>query len=260
MCDRKIKCIERVAIGMVLLGLILLLAGCWSTEEPPTASEVEDYLKKRYGEEFQVIKQEELPIGSVYNEIEGYQVCPVSNPELTFGVMYFAYNRAPGGSILPEYASMLYSTYEHVILREAILDWLDREGWDYEVNYIGDYVFGKGGGKEGPYTTKASIYVHVEDIESAREKIAEQLAGVLHVHVEDIESAREKIAEQLEGVLQELMSPDRKGVQLKNKRYYEVRLLLKDDFGTEKIYLIGGDEELDITKAGLIEEFKENRH
>ena len=37
MCDRKIKCIERVAIGMVLLGLILLLAGCWSTEEPPTA-------------------------------------------------------------------------------------------------------------------------------------------------------------------------------------------------------------------------------
>ena len=238
MCDRKIKCIERVAIGMVLLGLILLLAGCWSTEEPPTASEVEGYLKKWYGEEFQVIKQEELPIGEVYYDIEGYQVCPVSNPELIFGVMYLAYNSAPGGSILPEYASRLESTYDHVILREAIIDWLDREGWDYEVNYIGDYVFGKGGGKEGPYTTKASIYVHVEDIESAREKIAEQL----------------------EGVLQELMSPDRKGVQLKNKRYYEVRLLLKDDFGTEKIYLIGGDEELDITKAGLIEEFKENRH
>ena len=238
MCDRKIKCIERVAIGMVLLGLILLLAGCWSTEEPPTASEVEGYLKKWYGEEFQVIKQEELPIGEVYYDIEGYQVCPVSNPELIFGVMYLAYNSAPGGSILPEYASRLESTYDHVILREAIIDWLDREGWDYEVNYIGDYVFGKGGGKEGPYTTKASIYVHVEDIESAREKIAEQLAGVL----------------------QELMSPDRKGVQLKNKRYYEVRLLLKDDFGTEKIYLIGGDEELDITKAGLIEEFKENRH
>ena len=134
MCDRKIKCIERVAIGMVLLGLILLLAGCWSTEEPPTASEVEGYLKKWYGEEFQVIKQEELPRGSIYNEIEGYQVCPVSNPELIFGVMYLAYNSAPGGSILPEYASRLKSTYEHVILREAILDWLDREGWDYEVD------------------------------------------------------------------------------------------------------------------------------
>ena len=238
MCDRKIKCIERVAIGMVLLGLILLLAGCWSTEEPPTASEVEDYLKKRYGEEFQVIKQEELPIGSVYNEIEGYQVCPVSNPELTFGVMYFAYNRAPGGSILPEYASMLYSTYEHVILREAILDWLDREGWDYEVSCLGDYLFKKGRDEEGPYTTRANISIYVEDIESGREKIAEQLAGVL----------------------QELMSPDRKGVQLKNKRYYEVWLWLKDDSEIETINLIGGGEELDITKEGLIEEFKENRH
>ena len=237
MCDRKIKCIEHVAIGMVLLGLILLLAGCWSTEEPPTASEVEGYLKKWYGEEFQVIKQEELPIGEVYYEIEGYQVCPVSNPELIFGVMYLAYNSAPGGSILPEYASRLESTYQHVILREAIIDWLDREGWDYEVNYIGDYVFGKGGGEEGPYTTKASIYVHVEDIESAREKIAEQLAGVL----------------------QELMSPDRKGVQLKNKRYYGVRLLLKDGSRTEKINLIGWDKELDLTKEGLIEEFKRKK-
>ena len=237
MCDRKIKCIERVAIGMVLLGVILLLAGCWSTEEPPTASEVEDYLKKRYGEEFQVIKQEELPIGSVYNEIEGYQVCPVSNPELTFGVMYFAYNRAPGGSILPEYASMLYSTYEHVILREAILDWLDREGWDYEVTYIGSYLFDKGRHEEGPYTTKAHIYIQVEDIESAREKMAEQLAGVL----------------------QELMSPDRKGVQFKNKRSYQVWLVLRDDSAAEEINLIGGGEELDITKEGLIEEFKKNK-
>ena len=237
MCDRKIKCIERVAIGMVLLGLILLLAGCWSTEEPPTASEVEGYLKKWYGEEFQVIKQEELPIGSVYNEIEGYQVCPVSNPELIFGVMYLAYNSAPGGSILPEYASRLESTYEHVILREAIIDWLDREGWDYEVSCLGDYLFKKGRDEEGPYTTRANISIYVEDIESAREKIAEQLAGVL----------------------QELMSPDRKGVQLKNKRYYEVWLLLKDDSAAEKIYLIGGDEELDITKEGLIEEFKKNK-
>ncbi len=237
MCDRKIKCIERVAIGMVLLGLILLLAGCWSTEEPPTASEVEGYLKKWYGEEFQVIKQEELPIGSVYNEIEGYQVCPVSNPELIFGVMYLAYNSAPGGSILPEYASMLYSTYENVILREAILDWLDREGWDYEVSYFADYVFDNRRYKEGPYVTMADIDVQVEDIESGREKMAEQLAGVL----------------------QELMSPDRKGVQLKNKRYYEVWLLLKDDSAAEKIYLIGGDEELDITKEGLIEEFKKNK-
>lgn len=237
MCDRKIKCIERVAIGMVLLGLILLLAGCWLTEEPPTASEVEGYLKKWYGEEFQVIKQEELPIGSVYYEIEGYQVCPVSNPELIFGVMYLAYNSAPGGSILPEYASRLESTYEHVILREAILDWLDREGWDYEVNYIGDYVFGKGGGEEGPYTTTASIYVQVEDIESAREKIAEQLAGVL----------------------QELMSPDRKGVQFKNKGYYGVRLLLEDASRTERINLIGWGKELDLTKEGLIEEFKRKK-
>ena len=237
MCDRKIKCIERVAIGMVLLGLILLLAGCWSTEEPPTASEVEGYLKKWYGEEFQVIKQEELPIGSVYNEIEGYQVCPVSNPELIFGVMYLAYNSAPGGSILPEYASRLESTYQHVILREAIIDWLDREGWDYEVSYIADYVFDNRMGKEGPYTTKAYISIYVEDIESGREKIAEQLAGVL----------------------QELMSPDRKGVQLKNKRYYEVWLWLKDDSEIETINLIGGSEELDITKEGLIEEFKKNK-
>ena len=238
MCDRKIKCIERVAIGMVLLGVILLLAGCWSTEEPPTASEVEGYLKKWYGEEFQVIKQEELPIGSVYNEIEGYQVCPVSNPELIFGVMYLAYNSAPGGSILPEYASRLESTYEHVILREAIIDWLDREGWDYEVSCLGDYLFKKGRDEEGPYTTRANISIYVEDIESAREKIAEQLAGVL----------------------QELMSPDRKGVQLKNKRYYEVWLWLKDGSEIETINLIGGGEELDITKEGLIEEFKENRH
>ena len=237
MCDRKIKCIERVAIGMVLLGLILLLAGCWSTEEPPTASEVEDYLKKRYGEEFQVLKQEELPSGSVYNDIEGYQVCPVSNPELTFCVMYLAYNRAPGGSILPEYVSMLNSSYEHVILREAIIDWLDKEGWDYEVSYFADYVFDNRRYEEGPYVTMADIDVQVDDIESAREKIAEQLAGVL----------------------QELMSPDRKGVQLKNKRYYEVWLLLKDDSAAEKIYLIGVDEELDLTKEGLIEEFKKNK-
>ena len=223
MCDRKIKCIERVAIGMVLLGLILLLAGCWLTEEPPTASEVEGYLKKWYGEEFQVIKQEELPIGSVYYEIEGYQVCPVSNPELIFGVMYLAYNSAPGGSILPEYASRLESTYEHVILREAILDWLDREGWDYEVSYLGDYLFKKGRDEEGPYTTRANIYVQVEDIESAREKMAEQLAGVL----------------------QGLMSPDRKGVQFKNKRYYQVWLVLRDDSAAEEINLIGGGEELD---------------
>ena len=34
---------------------------------------------------------------------------------------------------------------------------------------------------------------------------------------------------------------------------------MEDDFGTEKINLIGWGEELDITKEGLIEEFKENR-
>ena len=238
MCDRKIKCIERVAIGMVLLGLILLLAGCWSTEEPPTASEVEGYLKEVVWRGIPSDKTRGAANRFGILEIEGYQVCPVSNPELIFGVMYLAYNSAPGGSILPEYASRLESTYKHVILREAIIDWLDREGWDYEVSYIGDYVFGKGRHEEGPYTTKAYIYIHVEDIESAREKIAEQLAGVL----------------------QELMSPDRKGVQLKNKRYYEVWLWLKDGSEIETINLIGGGEELDITKEGLIEEFKENKH
>ena len=82
----------------------------------------------------------------------------------------------------------------------------------------------------------------------------------IDVQVEDIESAREKIAEQLAGVLQELMSPDRKGVQFKNKRYYEIWLWLKDGSEIETINLIGGGEELDITKEGLIEEFKENRH
>ena len=185
-----------------------------------------------------MIKQEELPIGDVYYDIEGYQVCPVSNPEIDIRCAVSCIQQCSGRFHPSRICLRLESTYQHVILREAIIDWLDREGWDYEVSYIADYVFDNRMGKEGPYTTKAYISIYVEDIESAREKIAEQLAGVL----------------------QELMSPDRKGVQFKNKRYYEVWLWLKDGSEIETINLIGGSEELDITKEGLIEEFKENRH
>ncbi len=84
MCDGKRKCIRCVTIGSVLLGLVLLLAGCWSTEEPPTASEVEGYLRDIYGEEFHVIEQESLPAHLNYVDIEAYRAYPASNPEIEF--------------------------------------------------------------------------------------------------------------------------------------------------------------------------------
>ena len=41
-----------------------------------------------------------------------------------------------------------WATAAKIVGLHLIIDWLDREGWDYEVSYIGDYVFGKGGGEE----------------------------------------------------------------------------------------------------------------
>lgn len=242
MCNGKRKCIRCVAIGSILLGMVLLMAGCWSTKEPPTDDEVEGYLRDRYGEKFKVIEQKKMRGDGKYYEIQAYEVCPISDPEVKFSTFYLEYENSLGGAIIPERGSRMDTYYAHGIVRKEILDWLDREGWNYKVHYNCEYSFKSNREEEEQYATGMDIEIQVEDIESSREKVAEQLSRVL----EDL-----------------IASYADKAVRIDNETDYDIRIELCEDGirkYKESVWIMGiGSEELDISKEGIVEKFKSRR-
>ena len=146
------------------------------------------------------------------------------------------------GGVLPEYTTAVWPWYKEAIVQKEIVDWLEREGWNYEIGYSSQYVDGSDS-EEEQYATALFVDIIVEDIESGREKVADQLSVVL---------------ENL------IASYADKGVTIKNGKDYRILIGLylesEPRYNQESMWLIGRKGEIDISKEGLIEEFKKDKN